>query len=189
MSITFTAIGTLGTALLAGDREPDTACLCAQGAGSWDMYLEGADLAELAACASADCPICGGTGVEPGFARELTLNLSNWNARALLGLLGLTGEHGTVGLPEARRAVMRARATFERRAAQLVGGSHLGPLGEALCAEGVRVVHEGNVARILRGPQVITNELDADGLAERLERFAAFVETAGAMGATELRWG
>lgn len=45
------------------------------------------------------------------------VNVANGNAVALLGLLGLGAElQGEVSLPEARRAVIRARATFERRA-------------------------------------------------------------------------
>src|SRR5947209_4317527 len=46
------------------------------------------------------------------------LNISSANARAFLLFLGLVpGDEpmGTCTLPEARRAIMRARATFERR--------------------------------------------------------------------------
>ena len=46
------------------------------------------------------------------------LNLSGANARAFLGFLGVepgANLSGQVGLPEARRAVIRASATFERR--------------------------------------------------------------------------
>jgi hypothetical protein len=47
------------------------------------------------------------------------MNIANGNAIALLGLLGLGDElHGEVSLPEARRAVIRARATFDRRAGE-----------------------------------------------------------------------
>jgi len=46
------------------------------------------------------------------------LNLSCCNARAFLSFVGLDaglGPSGEVGLPLARRAIMRARATFDRR--------------------------------------------------------------------------
>lgn len=181
MSITFTALSTLGTALLAGEREPETACLCAQAAATWDMYLEGSDRAELAACAQPACPICGGTGVEPGSAPVLSLNLSNWNATALLRLLGLEGACGAITLPEARRAIMRARATFERRADALT-------VEAAEVVLPTRVEREGNVARIVRGAILSIGGLDREGLAERLERFAAFVERAATLGAARIGW-
>lgn len=45
------------------------------------------------------------------------MNIANGNAVAVLTLLGLGDEpQGEVSLPEARRAAIRARATFDRRA-------------------------------------------------------------------------
>lgn len=58
-----------------------------------------------------------GSMIRIPFDHPAHLNVANGNAVALLGLLRLGQElQGQVSVPEARRAVIRARATFDRRA-------------------------------------------------------------------------
>jgi hypothetical protein len=99
-------------------------CLCAQFAPGFPNV----EAAELARHALPTCSLCRGTGVWRMRERdEPALNVANLNAAALLALLGVLDEpdHGplpntTAGgsLPIAtmRRALIRARATFSRRA-------------------------------------------------------------------------
>lgn len=104
----------------SGDIMP-SACLCAQFAPTWDMDLAHCDLAVLRAHALPTCHICAGTGVESGSLGYLSINLCNANAVVLLRMLQLPTDvlHGTMAMPEVRRAIMRARALFETLAPQL----------------------------------------------------------------------
>lgn len=193
MTITFTALDTDRRPLASGEREPATACLCAQMASSWEMYLDGSDRAELAACAAPTCSVCGGAGVEPGYERVYEINFANCTGGALLGLLGLESPVGEATLPIVRRAILRARATFARRAPQFTYEHTEGGAFAALTAQGrLEIVHEGNVACIVRGPRVIAGNLaslDVEGLGGRLEAFAAFIERAAQDGAEAIQWG
>lgn len=100
------------------------------------------------------------------------LNLNFGNAYALLGLLGLDpGQdylHGDATLPDCRRAIMRARATFERRAPEHT--------------------REGSDTKRPGKARVISGSLDEDGLAIRLDAFERFVNTVAAKGATSIYW-
>jgi len=109
------------------------------------------------------------------------VNLSNTNAWALLGLLGLDGRGllGQVTIAEARRAVMYARATFERRAS--------GYTRETVTERTMWRADASGVVR-LRPITMIAHGLDADALGERLGRFAVLVERAAAGGATGIAW-
>lgn len=202
MSVTFSMIDASGR--IVGGREPsaEEPCMCAQDAPSWLAGVDGQglDRPDLAAHAWADCARCQGTGVEtvPGMDR-LYLNLNNGNARALLALLGWaaapsqiplgeirvgepTGEFDLMGeraLPDARRAVMVARATFDRRAGALVRES------ETLYGA-PRVREDGAVDM---RPRVMVGGLDAEGLRDRLESFAALVEEGATLGAVQVTWG
>ena len=97
------------------------------------------------------------------------LNWANGNARAVLGLLGLQGAAdelwGEASIPDCRRAVMQARARFERRAGDFVreGGTISG--------------------------RIFVTPLDRDDLAGRIDAFAAYVEAAAASGAAMISWG
>lgn len=149
-------------------------CLCAQLAPGW---CNGAAPELLAQHADPACARCHGTGVEiVSVDRNPSVNLSNGNAGALLRALGLHGDHGTASLPEARRAVMRARArdlsalerpTEVRRARSFAS--------------------DGTIAELYR-VQSVSIGLDATGLAERIEQFAAFVEASAALGARAIHW-
>jgi hypothetical protein len=99
------------------------------------------------------------------------LNMASANARVFLLFLGLEpGEEpcGEVGMPEARRAVMRARATFDRRASQFTR-----PGSDTKRPGRVRVVQGG---------------LDEDYLALRLDSFERFLGAVVERGATSVYW-
>ncbi len=100
------------------------------------------------------------------------LNLNFGNAYALLGLLGLDpGQdylHGEVTMAEARRGVMLARATFERRAGKFT-------------REGSDTKRPGKV-RIIQGG------MGEDYLARRLDDFEKFLDVVAEMGATSIYW-
>lgn len=113
-------------------------------------------------------------------ARRFDLNQGN--AKALLAVLGFEGtEDGLVGqveLPLARRAVMRARATFDRRVPEVVrpGGLEYGA---------PRV--EGDLI-LLRPVRYAEPAFTREELRTRLERFALLLEELGAMHATHVAW-
>lgn len=115
----------------------------------------------------------GGVAVRLGLTYEhpAFLSFSLANARAVFGLLMLPfdGAYGECTMPEARRAIMQARARFERNA-------------PAHTREGGEEPPRSNRPRVIRGG------LDEDGLRERLDRFEAFVDTMARMGADRLVW-
>ncbi len=100
------------------------------------------------------------------------LNLNFENAYSLLGLLGLDPGmdylHGEAKMPEARRAVMKARATFERRA-------------PTFTREGSDTKRPGRV-RITQG------SIDENYLARRLDDFEQFLNAVAEKGATSIYW-
>ncbi len=177
MSYTFTA--DVSDAQTSTKEEP---CLCAQGAECFsDAFQNGVEphRAELAAEAWDKCLHCKGTGVESVENDDApSLNLGNDNAVSLLGVLGLSTDcWGQVTLPEARRAVMRARArkslsAFERSTETLHGAP--------------RVNDDGTVE--LRPIRCHGFGLTEDGLRDRVERFAYFIEVAAARRATTITW-
>ncbi len=112
-----------------------------------------------------------------------SMNLANDNARAFLGLLGLGTDcdlYGEVPLPEARRAIIRARATFHCRV-----GAFLRE--EAVVFGRPRVHDDGTVE--LRPVRVWIGGVDEDYLARQLDRLAVLVEALAERGATHLGWG
>ena len=116
--------------------------------------------------------------------RAFGLNVGN--AAALWPLLGLPleGGHvppgGEVSIPDVRRALMRARATFERQAPKLVRAAEI-EFGAP------SVQDDGTVE--LRPLRAIWFGLDEDGLAARLDRLERFVEAVAERGATHVAWG
>lgn len=177
MSYTFSSDASATTST---KEEP---CLCAQMAEcfgeAFDNGVEGHRSA-LATEAQEGCPTCKGTGVESVEESDRPeLNLANLNATALLSALALANDFGgQVSLADARRAVMRARAR-----------KSLAPFGFA--SEAVhgapRTNEDGSIE--LRPLRVHSFGLDADGLKDRVERFASFVEESASRGATVIFWG
>lgn len=166
----------------------ESPCLCAQGAEcfceSFEVTEDGGSIdpfrAELAAEAWEKCHTCKGTGVESVMEDDRPfLNMAEMNAQAVLGVLGFTTEcWGAVSIPDARRAIMRARArkslsSFER-SEEIV-------LGERRTVNGV--------TELQRPVRVHSFGLDSEGIQDRIERFATFVEESAGRGATEISWG
>lgn len=106
------------------------------------------------------------------FEHPAYVNMNFANAYALFNLLGVhPGDdylHGEITMPEARRAVIRARATFDRRA----GG---------LTREGSDTKRPGRV-------RIIEGSMDEAYLARRLNDFENFLNVVAEMGATSIYW-
>jgi hypothetical protein len=133
---------------------------------------------ELREHASLECPFCHGTGVdlEPVSDRPV-INWCNANAVAMLRVLGLPDQlYGSMSIPMARRAVIRARSRVDLtgfiRAEQVVYG---------------RPQQHGAVVEF-RPVWGLIFGLSAEQIAERIEAFACFVEDSVAKGATEVSW-
>jgi hypothetical protein len=98
-------------------------------------------------------------------------NMNNRNAHAFLELLGFPGCHepnGEASRPEARRAIMRARGTFEKRVENFVReGSDTQRPGRC------RVIQGGN---------------DESYFARRIEDFERFLNAVVERGATSVYW-
>jgi len=110
------------------------------------------------------------------------LHFANRNARAVLTLLGFDSADlaGERSLPQCRRGLMRARASFNRFAPELTEPTRtvLGPPRQR--PDGVLEL------RPVRG---WIQGLGEQGLWRRLEEFAAFVEAAAAHDADLIGWG
>lgn len=99
------------------------------------------------------------------------LNMNSANARTFLLFLGLEpGDepYGECSMPEARRAVIRARATFERKA----GG----------------FTRKGSDTKRPGQPRVITGGVDEDYLALRLDSFEKFLNVIASKSAVSIYW-
>jgi hypothetical protein len=97
------------------------------------------------------------------------LQMSNSNGRAFLEFLGVDpGEHvqGQLSVPDARRAVVRARALFEKRVDEFTA-----PRG-----------------RDRKNPQIFLVGRDRSQMADYLERFERLVEALAELGATQISW-
>lgn len=189
MSVTFYATDSEGRPVGGLDVEL-SGCLCAQDAPSWAYPLPELTpelKAELRSHADPYCLRCAGTGLKRDEIPALELNLCNANARALLELLGGLGGSelgGTCPVPEARRAVMGARARFDRLAPELTREP------EVLRSKRAVVEGDDGVARFVGGTERgVVGGLDEEGLRDRLERFARFVEQASDAGARSILWG
>jgi hypothetical protein len=100
------------------------------------------------------------------------LNMSSANARAVLEFLGLEpGEEpsGEVAMPEARSALIRTRATFDRR----VGSYTRAPSDTK--RPGQCRLHMGGI--------------DEEYLAGRIDDFERFIGAVAELGATSIYWG
>jgi hypothetical protein len=112
-----------------------------------------------------------GTTVALDIEDPAYLNLASGNARAFLLFLGLEpGDEpsGEVTLPEARRAVMRARATFDRHV-------------RSFTREGSDTKRPGRC-------RVVTGGIGPDYFAVRLDSFEKFVNAVAEKGARSIWW-
>lgn len=113
-----------------------------------------------------------GTAITLDIDDATFLNMSNANARVFLAFLGVEpGAHlvGEITVPEARRAIIRARATFERRV-----GAYTRESSDTKRPGKVRVI-EGGIAD--------------DYFERRLDDFESFLGVAVERGATSIWWG
>lgn len=101
--------------------------------------------------------------------------------RAILDLLGLANDEllGEATLPEFRRGLILARATFSRRAKAFVQPSRV---------EYGRPVDRDGVVE-LRPVRVVYGGVDLEGLERRIALLEEFVAAAIAAGATDVAWG
>lgn len=192
MSVTFSAFRLVSlpssrrVRVNPGARLVEAACLCAQDAPSWDMYLEGTDLLELREYAEETCVLCGGIGISPIEEGGIDLTLANVNAAAFLTLLDIDSEYlvGELTIAEARRAIMGARARFDRVAPVLVreGVELVTPRGTKVRADGVVELTGG-------GSRGFVGSLELETLRGYVQRFSVFVEAAARGGASSVSWG
>jgi hypothetical protein len=110
-----------------------------------------------------------GTTVNVPFEHPTFMQLSNANARAFLMFLGLGDTLcGEVSLPEARRAVIRARATFDRRV-------------RAFTREVTDIKRPGQA-------RVVTGGIDSDYFGARLDGFERLIVFLSEREAIRLCW-
>ena len=111
------------------------------------------------------------------------VNLANLNARAFLAFLDLQDQredlYGEAPIPEVRRAIMRARATFHQRAHAFVRRSEI-------VHGSPRVNHDGTVE--LRPVRVWVGGIDEEYLMRQLDRLGVLVGELAERGATHLGW-
>jgi len=112
-----------------------------------------------------------GAAIMLDFDHPAFISMSSSNGRAFLEFLGIEPgpePAGEVTMPEARRAVMRARATFERRAPQFI-------------REGSDTKKPGRV-------RVIEGGIGTDYFERRLDDFEKFLNAVAEAGATSIYW-
>lgn len=112
--------------------------------------------------------------------REMHFNYANF--RAFAGLLGLPIDEALCGelpISDVRRAIMRARATFDRRAAAFTRD-------EERTFGAPRRNEDGSIE--LHPLRSFAGGLTVDRLADHLDRFAVLVEAYAERGATHVRW-
>ena len=108
------------------------------------------------------------------------VNWSNANASILFALLGV-GESliGEAPLPDVRRGIIRARATFDTRAPKLARP-------DAVAYGAPRTCDDGTVE--LRPIRMLSFGLDEEGMRTRLVAFERAVEALADLEATHIAW-
>jgi hypothetical protein len=108
------------------------------------------------------------------------LSFASVFGRAILDLLGLASDDltGSATLPEFRRALIRARSTFDRRAVDFV---------EPTRVESGRPVDRGGIVE-LRPVRVVWGGIDIEGLDRRLALLEEFAVAAVSAGVTDIAW-
>jgi len=122
-------------------------------------------------------------GVPEKIELGISLNWANSNARAVLNVLGLPGYDedtlaGEATIVVCRRAVIRANATESLDAYTRPGAVEYAPPRE----------HEDGVVE-LKPVRMVSFGLCEEGIRERVDAFAAFVEAAAGAGALGISWG
>lgn len=174
-------VGTDASGSLAGGEvtlnEP---CLCAQMAPAWTISrpLTQRERRQIKRHAHKQCPICRGTGFEDLQTPNLFLNFANDNAQRLFQLLRLDPLSGSCLISEMRRAIMYARARFDSLAPALTAPAHT-----------VRApFHRIDGVVELHRDLLVYPDVTEEGLRQRLDTLAYFVEDVAEAGATHIRW-
>lgn len=113
-----------------------------------------------------------GTPIKLDIHDPASLNFASANARVFLAFLGVVpGDDlaGEIKLPEARRAVIRTRATFDRRVGKFTRA-----------ATDTRSPGRARLTQAGIGPEYFVRRLDA---------FERFLDTVVAKGAVSICWG
>lgn len=165
--------------LAGGSTSTSDPCLCAQQAPAWqiDRQLTMSERKELAEYACDDCPQCFGTGFEVNRVPTMYLNWANDNAWRIFQLLRLDIGTGFTDFPTMRRAIMGARARFEREAPKVICHVVAG-----------RSYFERDGVVELGLEQLYIHELDTKALKHRLDVLSAFVEDLAKAGAVRIEW-
>jgi hypothetical protein len=112
-----------------------------------------------------------------------SINMASMNARAFLSFLGINSGEDLVGelpIPEVRRAIIKAKATFDSRASRFVRT-------QEVVHGAPRINDDGTVA--LRPIRVWVGGIDEEYLWRQLDRLGVLVEVLAAKRATHVRWG
>ena len=123
------------------------------------------------------------SGPDDDFSDPRSMNLSSVNARTFLAFLGIdSGEdlYGELTIPDARRAIIRARATFDHRA-------HNFMRDQEVTHGAPRINDDGTVT--LRPVRLWVGGIDEEYLARQLGRLEVLLEALAEKGATHLGWG
>lgn len=169
MSITFRSDAPEATTLVKEH------CLCAQ---MVEGFMGDATPEALRAAANPRCLHCGGSGVEEVPTTDgPSLNFANANGIAILRALRLGMAYsGDITIADARRAIIRARAgklePFVRLEQKLIGA----PIERSPGVIEARPVRSWDAG------------LSVEGVASRIDAFAAFVEASAERGAKNIRW-
>jgi hypothetical protein len=170
----------------ANETEHPEVCICSQMAPGWCYPCDHIDSIrdELREYADPHCPLCGGSGVDNEKVSDLPeIDWNQGNALSLFLVLGLPVEdglpvpYGEMTLPEARRAIMRARGR----------GDLLPYAREEETQYGAPREGEGGVVE-LRPLRSFCQGLPVEGVKRRLNQFEQFVSESAARGATQIRW-
>lgn len=164
----------------------EEACLCSQLMPGWPAVASGrvplshpGVRGTLSEHADPECLRCFGSGVETVFGEDpVALNVAGDNGQVLLAVLGLKPEpYGELTLPEARRALMRARnrpslASFARGDVEVRGPR--GSRSDGAVELGLRFRCGG---------------LSEERIRQYLDRFEEIVRVAQERGADRIVWG
>lgn len=154
-------------------------CMCSQQAPGWCDWITNRIRNEIARetirrYASHECGFCNGTGFEITI-KDNCPNFSSANAKALLGAFGFD-RIGCVSIDKARRGIIRAR------------NINL----EKYCFEGEIVfgspMQQDNGTIAMRPIRSASGGLDVNGLKDRVEFLATWIEEEIKAGATSIWW-
>lgn len=157
-------------------------CLCAQMASCFGDFLKGKDTfecrIELKENANSDCPFCNGIGIEKVETDDAPiLDLANRNAEVLFKILGVDQNKGELTMPEARRAIIRAKSRKSLEEFVIPEEKKHGPPREI----------EPGIFK-MKPIKYWDIGLSEEKLEDYINRFAEFVIEVSKRGATKIIW-